>query len=104
VPNPAEQLELIVEVSTIGLAPGLHPINIRVKRDSAWSDTHRRFFFVRDLDLITEDTAAITAAEYFFGSTDPGYGQATPLPVPQPGTAVTLIDQLDLGSLTPRFA
>ncbi|RMG57862.1 MAG: T9SS C-terminal target domain-containing protein [Bacteroidetes bacterium] len=103
VPQPGEQIDLVFQVPTAGLAPGLHQIDVRVKRDSAWSDTHRRFFYLNQLALQTEDTSTINAAEYYFGTVDPGYGLAQPLVVPSPGTQVTLVDELDLSALLPGF-
>lgn len=103
VPQPTEDLALTFSVPTTGLAPGVHQIDIRFQRDSAWSDTHRRLFYVNRLSRETEDTVQITAAEYYFGSSDPGYGNATPLSVLNPGNQVTLIDEISLSSLTPGF-
>jgi hypothetical protein len=103
VSQPAEQIDLIFDVPTTGLTPGLHQIDVRVKRDSGWSDTHRRFFYLNQLPLQREDTAEVVQAEYYFGPVDPGYGLAQPLAVPDPGTQVTLIDELHLNVLPPGF-
>ncbi|MEM7657749.1 MAG: T9SS type A sorting domain-containing protein [Bacteroidota bacterium] len=103
VPNPAEFLDLVFDVPTAGLTPGMHQIDIRVKRDSAWSGAHRRFFFVKDLGRDTTDAPAIVAVEYFFGDVDPGFGQGQLLPVSQPGTQIDLIGQLNLSGFSPGF-
>lgn len=103
VPQPSEDLHLSFDAPTSNLTPGLHQFDVRVKRDSIWSDTHRRLFYVNQLSVQTEDTVEVAQAEYYFGTNDPGYGNATPLTVPSPGTQVTFADDIDISNLQPGF-
>lgn len=101
--NPSETLLLDFEVPTDGLAAGFHQIDVRVKRDSAWSGSHRRTFYIRDSVLEKSSTYDITEAEYFFDHLDPGRGQGNSLQIPVTGQAVELSDSIDLSSLDPGF-
>lgn len=58
------------EFSTIGLAPGIHYLNIRAK-SSYWSPTYRYQFYVND---------NVEMAEYFW-DTDPGFGSGIQIPL-----------------------
>lgn len=103
VPTPSESLDLIFSVPATGLLPGMHQIDVRVKRDSAWSDTHRRFFFITDTTLMFETDADIVSAEYFLGEVDPGMGQGTQLLISQPASEIDLVDEIDITSLSSGF-
>jgi hypothetical protein len=103
VPNPNEQLDLSFTIPTTGLNPGLHQLDVRVRRDTAWSDTHRRFFLINQASLHPEDTSLIVAGEYYFGDADPGLGSGEPLTAPQAGVETTFLDQIDLGGFAAGF-
>ena len=53
---------------------GFHSMGIRVKdEDGQWGPTYRRSMYVG----FTPQDLKVTAAEYFFGTTDPGQGSGT---------------------------
>jgi len=61
---------------TLPVSGGLHVFNIRVKDESGvWGPVFKRVVAVQD----TPRNIKITAAEYFWGTTDPGVGAGTSL-------------------------
>ncbi len=78
---------IVVGVNLTGLSEGLHSLYVR-SRDALgnWSVTNR-FLFVRS--SIPVAAPNITRAEYFF-DTDPGFGNAIPIPV-TPGPDLSTI-------------
>ena len=68
-----EAIESIYKQSN-SLGFGFHSIGIRVKdEDGQWGPTYRRSMYVG----FTPQDLKVTAAEYFFGTTDPGQGSGT---------------------------
>jgi hypothetical protein len=65
-------------ISTSGLSPGVHVLNVRVRReDGIWSTTTRRMIRIGI-------GTTFSAAEVFF-DTDPGLGAATAIPITAAG-------------------
>ncbi len=71
---------------------GLHELGLRVRQGNRWSDAFSRYFFtIAPADTVT----ALTAVEYWIDS-DPGLGEAHPLPFSPRQSQFTLdIPQLD---------
>ncbi len=68
------------------LSSGFHFLSIRTKdANGIWSLFEKRGFYI---STTTANSTIIVAAEYFF-NTDPGVGNATPLPITTPGNIVT---------------
>ncbi len=65
-----------VEVSTAGLAPGIHQMGFRAFGDQGWGPTMLQEFYVP----VKEADLSLLSAEYFI-DTDPGFGAGTPISV-----------------------
>lgn len=82
------------------LQPGIHYLVIRARDDQGqWSlGSNTVFYLVKSSDVSVSN---INQAEYFI-DTDPGFGNATSIPVPAPGDDLTLplspgLESLDQG-------
>lgn len=95
--TPGDSIELIPQINTDSLAPGLHTVYVRVKTtNNEWS-----VFSKRMLHIKYPDAPQIVAAEYFVDA-DPGFGNATAISLTAGGDSVTanfqvLTDSLSLG-------
>jgi len=75
-------IDLNFNVDLTGVNPGVHTLYVRARDDQGnWSFTQRRLFYVYDAP--GGDAATLTRLEYFLDD-DPGYGQATGLPLADP--------------------
>ncbi len=71
--------------SVQGLSTGQHRIHVRFKdEDGSWGITRSEIFNVEVIlpPTLPEALSNFAQAEYFIGSTDPGVGNAIPIPVP----------------------
>jgi hypothetical protein len=91
-------LDFIADIAA--LQQGLHYLVIRARDDQGqWSQgANTIFYLVKSPDLSASN---ITQAEYYI-DTDPGFGNATSIPVPAPGDDLTLqlspgLESLDQG-------
>lgn len=90
-----DSIDLTVPVNTTSLSPGIHTVYIRVKNaNGAWSVFSKNWFHVQH-----SEPQQIVAAEYFV-DTDPGFGNATPIPI-TPGDSVWANFQVPTHSLSP---
>ena len=97
VPN-ISNLDFSVDIS--GLSNGFHQIYVRTKNQQGqWSLTSSRIFYKQAVSI---SNPLITMAEYYI-DTDPGYGQATSVPINPNGANVTLDFNVDLTSFSEGF-
>lgn len=87
-----DELTMAFDVSTDGLADGVHKIGIRTLTDGTWSDTKYRQFLVRS---VVENY--ITRVEYFW-DTDPGAGNGMAVDI-VPGEEVNVNFEADMVDL-----
>ena len=94
--SPAGTIAATVQVSTAGLAPGLHTLHARARRsDGRWGALRSRPFTVSTpAPYLPRDVVAVE----FFLDADPGAGQGTPLAV-TPGPTLRLSTTLPLTGL-----
>ena len=99
IPGPdISNLDFSIDLS--GVINGMHQLYVRTKNQQGqWSLTTRRLFYKQDYNT---SNSLITNAEYYF-DTDPGYGQATSIPVSPNASDVTLDLSIDLTSLPDGF-
>lgn len=89
------QVNSFADVSTVGLSPGYHTLSVRVKQsDNKWGITRSYPIYLGDPSDDNQNTAAvdIIRGEYFFDSSDPGPGNATPLNAFGPNLNVSISD------------
>lgn len=94
---PGGEVDLLDSLDLASLSEGLHRVGLRVRDQlGRWSLTGMRSFVLvpSPNPLPPPD---IVAAEWFF-DTDPGLGQATPIPI-EPGVAAELLALLNTGDL-----
>lgn len=98
-PGPdISNLNFSIDLSS--LSDGMHQLYVRTKNQQGqWSLTTNKLFYKNDY---TASNPLITYAEYYF-DTDPGYGQATSIPVSPNASDVTLDFSIDLTSLPDGF-
>ncbi len=76
--TPSPTINQNIAIPTTSLSTGFHTINVRVRDDKGrWTHFSARSFFVLTSPVLSTQ---LTKAEYFF-DTDPGAGNATPLPI-----------------------
>ncbi|MBL4755158.1 MAG: T9SS type A sorting domain-containing protein [Flavobacteriales bacterium] len=96
-------LDLILDVSTIGLLPGFHSVNIRFKDVGGhWSLYDGRPFYVQEAAIPPAPILPpplIVSAEYFFDN-DPGAGNGTPIPIGAPALDHDLLLDIPTGVLS----
>jgi hypothetical protein len=94
-----ETITFTANIPTNSLAPGFHTLGLRIQQaDLIWGLFETRGFY------LSQSTAAspnITEAEYFFDS-DPGQGNATPIPVTA-GATVNFTIPISTAALTTGF-
>jgi len=91
-------LDFSIDIS--GLQNGFHHLYVRTKNQQGkWSQASTRLFYKQ---VVSFSNPLITMAEYYIG-TDPGYGQATAVPINPNGANVTLDFNVDLTSLPDGF-
>ncbi|MCG2615855.1 T9SS type A sorting domain-containing protein [Terrimonas sp. NA20] len=86
-----------------GVAPGFHRLYVRtLDTDNKWSLHNWTFFdnYVLPPYPAASSTFNITAVEYYFDN-DPGYGNATPLPLPPSNDQVTKPLVVNVSGLSP---
>ena len=77
VASPGSEVNISdVEISTAGLAPGIHQIGLRAFGDSGWGYTVIQEIYVP----VKEADLSMLSAEYFV-DTDPGFGEGTPISI-----------------------
>ncbi|MEM6801648.1 MAG: T9SS type A sorting domain-containing protein [Bacteroidota bacterium] len=101
--NPASPLEINASLLLSNISPGFHSLHVRCRNANSWSDTHSRSFYVREIPQNNQEQAKIIAAEYFFGSRDPGYGQGNSLNIGTSTQEIKVNGVIDLSSLDPGF-
>ena len=85
IPFTGEQQSFALSVpETDELSVGVHLIGMRVRMANLWSTTYTRWFSVLPADAFT----GLNKAEYWI-DTDPGFGQATDIPVSETQTEVS---------------
>ncbi len=81
------------------LSQGSHYLGIRARDDMGqWSQAANRIFYLVKTPDISDSN--IDMAEFFI-DTDPGFGNATSIPVPEPGNELTLQFSPNLQGLDP---
>jgi hypothetical protein len=93
-------ISLDFDADIAALQPGIHYLVIRARDDQGkWSHgSNTVFYLVKSMDV---SAGNVNLAEYFI-DTDPGFGNATSIPVPAPGDDLTLqlspgLESLDQG-------
>jgi hypothetical protein len=94
-PIPTPGADITIPNTTINFAAlpdGIQFVYVRSKDVSGkWSLTNYKLFIVGGFGYpALAATSNITQAEVFVGNTDPGIGNATPLPVATPGLDITI--------------
>ena len=101
VPNPGEELSLNFTVNTGVLSKGFHWMVARARNDGGkWGLPIYQNFYTFDVHAITE--SKISSAEYFIDD-DPGFGDATVIPVETAGNDLTLSFNVNAGELSQGF-
>jgi len=96
---PGTDLTLNFSAALQALDPGIHQIFLRAKDDSdKWGPVVFTTFFT--LEMSSAGASDIQEMEYFI-DTDPGYGNATSIPVTSPGTDLSFTISADLTALDP---
>lgn len=99
VPAPGADLTLNFTADLQTLNPGVHHIFLRAKDDSEkWGTVVFSTFFM--VKMPSPGASNIHQMEYFI-DTDPGFGEATPIPVTTPGTDLSFDFTADLATLNP---
>lgn len=81
------------------LSQGIHYLGIRARDDMGqWSQGANQIFYLVKVVDVSESN--IDRAEFFI-DTDPGFGNATSIPVPEPGSELTLQFSPELQGLDP---
>jgi hypothetical protein len=94
-PVPTPGLDITIPNTTVNFAAlpdGIQFVYVRTKdANGNWSLTNYKLLVVGGFGYPTlAATSNITQAEVFVGNTDPGIGNATPLPVATPGLDITI--------------
>jgi hypothetical protein len=101
VSTPGNELTLQFSPNILGLDQGFHYIHFRARDVSGrWGTVTNAVFLIVDLPPSGESN--IDQAEYFI-DTDPGYGEAVPIPVSTPGNELTLLLTPDILGLDQGF-
>jgi len=96
---PGTDLTLSTSADLQAVDPGIHQIFLRAKDDSEkWGPVVFTTFFT--VEMPSAGASDIEEMEYFI-DTDPGYGNATSIPVSSPGTDLSFSFTADLTSLDP---
>ena len=91
-----------LNISTANLAPGLHQVGIRVKRDDGrWSHYWQQSVFIIDQTSVSINFPDLVEGEYFFGQ-DPGQGNGTSFVTPV-GDDITQTLNIVIPNLSPGF-
>jgi hypothetical protein len=91
--TPATEINHTLNISALGLTPGVHNLFIRMKNNRGiWGHYQKRMLFVND--QLTSVNKSIVAAEYFI-DTDPGLALGTPISI-LPGT--NLLEDFEINS------
>lgn len=98
---PGNDLSLSFQADLSGLAQDFHMLVIRACDESGrWSTPFQQNFYITG--KVSTASPDVTAVEYFIDA-DPGFGQATPVPVPLAGQDLPLGFQVDLSGLAQDF-
>ena len=85
-------------VDITSVPAGYHKIGIRTLNTSGiWSQTEFRSLYINPSHDLSNQQ--ITAAEFYFGDTDPGLGNAVAIPVSNPADSVTILHDSILNNL-----
>jgi hypothetical protein len=99
VTTPGTDLSFNITADLTALDPGIHQIFFRGKNGSGkWGSVVFNSFFLFEIPAASESN--IQQMEYFI-DTDPGFGNATSIPVPSPGTDLSFNITADLTTLDP---
>lgn len=85
-------------VDITSVPAGYHKIGIRTLNTSGiWSHTEFRFLYINPPPDLSNQQ--ITAAEFYFGDTDPGLGNAAAIPITNPADSITILHDSILNNL-----
>lgn len=86
--DTGDTIKIVDNIDLSNLENGTHILFLRAKNDQGiWSQTTSQFLTVYSF----ESDAVVEYVEYFFGA-DPGFGNGTPMPLPQDGKLATTLD------------
>ncbi|GAB5523834.1 MAG: hypothetical protein Roseis2KO_17060 [Roseivirga sp.] len=91
-----ETVDIEFDLSLSGIAAGYHMLHVRVQDDNGKWSIYGNSAFLKLMDALPE--AKISAAEYFF-NTDPGFGNATAIPISTAGQELVLTFDADISGL-----
>ncbi|MEM7368691.1 MAG: hypothetical protein AAF587_08795, partial [Bacteroidota bacterium] len=99
---PGDSIWELDSISLAGLSAGFHQLHVRVKDSTGlWSFTQNKDIYIYDDSppSVPDTKSPIVAAEYFFDSSDPGYGNAYPISVAN-ADSISLVDSVSISNLS----